>query len=111
MSSYICPCCGEQQPIFPDGAAQALTQRKHVRFLGEVPLDPEGQQFADSGTPLVMSRPDGVVAKSFVGLATEVVIAVEKERTFRQRDKDANLRVEHRLFWENLLDDDDRGEV
>lgn len=105
MSSYICPCCGEQQRLFPDGAAEALAQRKHVRFFGGVPLDPEGQLLADCGTPLVMSRPEGVVAHSFVGLAAEVVIAVDKERTFRKRDKDATVRAEQKTFWENLLDD------
>ncbi|MCW8981665.1 MAG: Mrp/NBP35 family ATP-binding protein [Altibacter sp.] len=105
MNSYICPCCGEEQRLFPDGAAEALAQRKHVRFLGGVPLDPEGQLLADGGTPLVMSRPQGTVAQSFVGLAAEVVSAVEKERTFRARDKDAQIRADHELFWENLLDD------
>lgn len=105
MSSYICPCCGEQQHLFPDGAAEALAQRKHVRFLGGVSLDPEGQLLADCGTPLVMSRPEGVVARSFVGLAAEVVIAVDKERTFRKRDMDAKVRAEQKTFWENLLDD------
>ncbi len=111
MSSYICPCCGEQQPIFPDGAARALARRRHVRFLGEIPLDPEGQLLADGGTPLVMSRPEGAVANSFVALAAEMVVAVEKERTFRKRNKDTDLSEEQKMFWENLLDDDARGEV
>jgi ATP-binding protein involved in chromosome partitioning len=105
MNSYICPCCGESQRIFPGGAAEELAQRKHVRFLGGVSLDPEGQLLADGGTPLVMSRPEGAVAQSFVGLADEVVVAVEKERIFRQRDNDIQTRAEHEMFWENLLDD------
>jgi len=105
MNSYICPCCSELQHIFPDGAAEDLAQRKHVRFLGGVPLDPEGQLLADGGTPLVMSRPDGAAAQSFVGLADEVAVSVEKERIFRKRDNDTNVRAEHEMFWEKLLDD------
>lgn len=105
MNSYLCPCCGEEQRLFPDGAAEALAQRKHVRFLGGVPLDPEGQLLADGGTPLVMSRPEGAAAQSFVGLAAEVVTALEKERAFRARDNDAQIRADHELFWENLLDE------
>lgn len=105
MNSYICPCCSEEQALFPDGAALAMAQRKHVRFLGGVPLDPEGQLLADGGTPLVISRPDGRVAQAFVGLAAEVAGAVEKERLFRARDNDEQLQADHELFWENLLDD------
>ncbi len=105
MNSYICPCCGEEQTLFPDGAAMAMTQRKHVRFLGGVPLDPEGQLLADGGAPLVVSRPEGRVAQAFVGLAAEVAAAVEKEHLFRARDNDNQAQADHELFWENLLDD------
>lgn len=105
MTSYICPCCGEEQSLFPESTVKALAQRKHVRFLGGVPLDPEGQLLADAGTPLVESRPEGAVAKAFTGLAAELETALDKERIFRARDEDAGLRAEHEAFWENLLDD------
>ena len=105
MDRYICPCCGEEQTLFPDGAAAALAERKCVKFLGGIPLDPEGQNFADSGIPLVISRPDGAVAQAFSKLATEVSAAIEKERVFRKRDADPKVRADHERFWENLLDD------
>lgn len=105
MDRYICPCCDEVQELFPDGAAAALAERKHVKFLGGIPLDPEGQFFADSGMPLVISRPDGAAAQAFAKLAAEVDAAVDKERAFRVRDTDAQVRADHEEFWENLLDD------
>jgi ATP-binding protein involved in chromosome partitioning len=105
MSSYICPCCGEAQALFPDGAAESLAQRKSVKFLGGIPLDPEGQLLADGGTPLVVSRPQGTVAQLFVGVAAELASAVERERAFRARDSNEQMRAEHEAFWENLLDD------
>jgi ATP-binding protein involved in chromosome partitioning len=105
MSSYICPCCGEAQALFPDGAAESLAQRKSVKFLGGIPLDPEGQLLADGGTPLVVSRPQGTVAQLFVGVAAELASAVERERAFRARDSNDQMRAEHEAFWENLLDD------
>lgn len=105
MTSYICPCCGEEQSLFPESTVMALAQRKHVRFLGGVPLDPEGQLLADAGTPLVKSRPEGAVANAFMGLAGELEAALDKERIFRARDNDAVARAEHEAFWENLLDD------
>ncbi|WP_260294635.1 Mrp/NBP35 family ATP-binding protein [Sedimenticola hydrogenitrophicus] len=105
MNSYICPCCGEVQALFPDGAAESLAQRKSVKFLGGIPLDPEGQLLTDGGTPLVVSRPQGTVAQLFVGVAAELASAVERERAFRARDSNEQMRAEHEAFWENLLDD------
>ncbi|MEJ2693261.1 MAG: Mrp/NBP35 family ATP-binding protein [Candidatus Thiodiazotropha sp.] len=105
MDRYICPCCGEEQSLFPRGAVDALAARKHVKYLGGIPLDPEGQRCADQGEPLVVSRPEGVVASAFVHLAGEVEEALRREREFRRRDADQRIRSEHEQFWENLLDD------
>lgn len=105
MDRYICPCCGEEQELFPGGSAQALAGRKHVKYFGGIPLDPEGQFFADSGTPLVVSKPDGSVAQAFSRLAVEVEKAVEREQEFRTRDPDPRSQAEHNEFWENLLDE------
>ena len=57
MDRYLCPCCGEEQTLFPPGAADALAARKHVKYLGGIPLDPEGQTCADHGDPLVGNLP------------------------------------------------------
>jgi len=105
MNRYICPCCGEEQPLFPEGAASALAEHKHVRYLGGIPLDVDGQEHADKGTPLVVSKPDGAVAASFGVLAEAVDSAVERERVFLRRDADPEARADHVEFWENLLDD------
>lgn len=105
MGSYLCPCCGEVQPLFPDGAARALAGRKHVKFLGGVPLDPEGQMLADGGLPLVMGRPESVAAAVFSDLAVEVSKAIGRERASRARESSDEMRAKHETFWENLLDD------
>lgn len=105
MDCYICPCCGEEQSLFPQGAADALAARKHVKHLGGIPLDPEGQACADRGEPLVVARPEGAVARAFAKLAGEVEQALCREREFRRRDADEQVKAEHEQFWENLLDD------
>ncbi len=105
MDRYLCPCCGEEQTLFPHGAAETLAARKHVKYLGGIPLDPDGQACADRGDPLVVSHPEGAVAIAMERLAQEVETALERERTFRRRDADGGLRAEHEMFWENLLDE------
>ena len=105
MAHYICPCCGELQTLFPRGEAEALAARKHVKYLGAIPLDPEGQMCADRGDPLVVARPEGAVSAAFTGLAGEIDAALQRGRVFRRRDADEQARAEHETFWENLLDD------
>lgn len=105
MNRYICPCCGEEQSIFPHGAAEALAVRKHMKYLGGIPLDPEGQTCADRGDPLVVFRSEGAVADAFQRVAQEVEVALERERTFRRRDADERIQAEHEMFWESLLDE------
>lgn len=105
MAHYVCPCCGEVQRLFPRGAAQALAAHRHVRYLGGIPLDPEGQVCADRGEPLVVARPEGAASAAFADIAGEVEAALQRERAFRLRDADERARAEHEMFWENLLDD------
>jgi ATP-binding protein involved in chromosome partitioning len=105
MDRYLCPCCGEAQRLFPQGAAEALAARKHVKYLGGVPLDPRGQAAAERGEPLVVSLPDGPVAAVFATLAGELEQALRRERASRQREGDEQARAEHTQFWESLLDD------
>ncbi len=105
MEHYICPCCGEAQRLFPQGAVEALAVRKHVKYLGGIPLDPEGQKCADRGEPLVVSRSEGAASAAFATLAGEVEAALKRERAFRRRDADERTRAEHEMFWENLLHD------
>ncbi|MCU7922486.1 MAG: Mrp/NBP35 family ATP-binding protein [Candidatus Thiodiazotropha sp. (ex Dulcina madagascariensis)] len=105
MDRYICPCCGESQDLFPDGAAAALAERKHIPFLGGIPFDPEGQCHIDNGHPLVIAKSEGEVARAFKELAAKVDASVAREIACQARDGDARRRQEHVSFWENLLHD------
>lgn len=105
MHQYICPCCGEMQALFPTGAAELLAHKKHIQYLGGIPLEPQGQRMADQGTPMFISQPESPVSRAFAGLAEHVVKAVNKEQAFRKRDSDAQVRADHTEFWEQLLDD------
>ena len=72
MSWYVCPECGHRHDIFGHGGAQAAAQRLGVPFLGAVPLEEGIRQDADSGTPVVISRPESAGAKAFVEIASQV---------------------------------------
>ncbi|HHH39711.1 MAG TPA: hypothetical protein ENK50_09065 [Sedimenticola sp.] len=104
MHSYICPCCGEEQPLFPRQGVAALAGRRHVAYLGGIPLDPAAQRHADAGMPLVKADPDGTASRAFAGLADRVWQAVQQERRACLRDADEQTRTAHQAFWERLLD-------
>lgn len=105
MDRYLCPCCGEDQPLFIAGGAAELARRKHVAFLGGIPLDPAAHECADNGTPIVVASPDSAASQTFLALARHVADAVRRERRLREREADEAARAAHQAFWERLLDE------
>lgn len=105
MSHYICPCCGERQPLFPNADVPAMAKRKHVSYLGGLPLDPHGQPLADSGRPMVVTDKDGAVASAFRDLADAVADGLARERRQSLRDADPSSRAAHAAFWERLMEE------
>jgi ATP-binding protein involved in chromosome partitioning len=83
MSWYVCPSCGHRHEIFSHGGAESAAKRLGVPFLGAVPLEEGIRQDADSGTPVVLSRPESVGAKAFTHIA-EQVAARTSIQSFRQ---------------------------
>jgi ATP-binding protein involved in chromosome partitioning len=76
MSSFICPHCRGETPIFDHGGARLAAERMGIRFLGEIPLDLAVRQGGDAGVPVVEALPDGPQAKAFVAMAGQVAGAI-----------------------------------
>ncbi len=106
MNAYICPCCGEEQALYPSGTAPRLARKRHISMLTGIPLDPSAQEFADNGAPLVLSAPESAAAKCLLKLTDEVNEALEREESAQVlREKDlGNPDAEE--FWDNLLPGD-----
>lgn len=103
MGEYICPCCGERQPLFGAGPAAAVAQDAHVADLGEIPFDPGASTRAEAGTPLVAIEPEAPLAEAFFDLARKVMTALAREQRGRaHRLQDAD---DQEAFWERLLED------
>ncbi len=103
MAGYVCPCCGALEPLFGPSAATTVVRDNHVAYLGGIPLDPAAQESADSGTPLVVARPEGDAAAAFYALGEQVLGALARERLaarYAAENPEAGF-----AFWERLLDD------
>ena len=83
MSWYVCGNCGHRHEIFSHGGAESAAQRLGVPFLGAIPLEEGIREDADSGTPVVISRPESAGAKAFVAIASQVA-ARTSIQSFRQ---------------------------
>ncbi|HWA47279.1 MAG TPA: iron-sulfur cluster carrier protein ApbC [Dongiaceae bacterium] len=69
MSYFACPHCGEVTEIFAHGGARKEAEKFGVEFLGEIPLDLAIRETSDGGTPIVVSQPDSVHAKTYRAIA------------------------------------------
>jgi ATP-binding protein involved in chromosome partitioning len=77
MSTFICPNCQHETPIFGHGGARAEAGRLGVRFLGEIPLDMAIRITSDSGTPIVIDQPDGPHAAAYRAVAENVIAVLD----------------------------------
>ena len=105
MRHLVCPSCGESIPLFPDADVRALARRRHVPYLGSLPLDPAAQAPADGGQPLVEALPASPAAQTFHDLARRLSAALERDAQATLRDADPNTRAAHAAFWERLIED------
>jgi ATP-binding protein involved in chromosome partitioning len=77
MSTFICPNCQHETPIFGHGGARAEAKRLGVRFLGEIPLDMAIRITSDEGKPIVIDQPNGPHAAAYRAVAENMVAALE----------------------------------
>jgi ATP-binding protein involved in chromosome partitioning len=72
MSYFQCPHCGTRSDIFGHGGARHEAERLGVPFLGEIPLHMSIRVTSDSGTPVVVSEPDGPHAAIYRAIGAKV---------------------------------------
>jgi ATP-binding protein involved in chromosome partitioning len=68
MSYFVTPG-GERVEIFGHGGGRAEAERQGIPFLGEVPIFTEIREGGDRGVPVVVSKPSGAPAESFLSVA------------------------------------------
>jgi ATP-binding protein involved in chromosome partitioning len=73
MSHYLCPGCGQMEPIFGEGGGQRLSQKLNAPLLGQIPLDPAVRTGGDGGLPVVLAVPPTVAGRSLLQLAEALI--------------------------------------
>jgi ATP-binding protein involved in chromosome partitioning len=76
MSSFHCPSCHAETPIFGHGGVKAAAKRMGLPFLGEIPIDLDLRVGSDEGVPLVVGHPQSPQAAVFLKMARTLRTAV-----------------------------------
>jgi ATP-binding protein involved in chromosome partitioning len=72
MSWFVCPHCGEREPIFGEGGGAEAAQTLGVPLLAQIPLAPALRAGGDSGVPIVVSDPASPAAEALQEAAAAV---------------------------------------
>jgi len=65
MSSFICPHCQKETPIFSKGTAQKASGQYNIPFLGRIPIELAIREGGDNGVPVAAQNPDSPSARAF----------------------------------------------
>jgi ATP-binding protein involved in chromosome partitioning len=76
MSYYLCPHCGQPEPIFGEGAGEQLSRQLNAPLLSRVPLDPAVRAGGDGGLPVVLVAPMSPAGQAFCEAAAVLVEAI-----------------------------------
>mgnify|MGYP000527032868 CR=1 FL=1 len=79
MSTHVCSECGHEEHIFGAGGGEKMATQYGVDLLGNLPLDIQIREDADTGHPTVVADPDGTIATAYRGIARRVAARLAKQ--------------------------------
>lgn len=79
MSTFVCPHCHRDTPIFHHGGGRRAAEMFGIAFLGEVPLVLSVREGGDAGRPVVATSPESPEAQAFIAMAKNIAGRVSAE--------------------------------
>ncbi len=79
MSTFVCPACHRETPIFSQGGGRKASEELETPFLGGIPLDGEVCEGGDDGRPILLRNPSSPVAEVFREVARNLAGRVSVE--------------------------------
>ncbi|MEM2134837.1 MAG: Mrp/NBP35 family ATP-binding protein [Candidatus Jordarchaeaceae archaeon] len=79
MSGFVCPKCGEKYDLLGSGVGKEMAEEMNVRFLGQIPIDPEISRNSDKGVSFLIEDPNRESSKIFMKIAQKIKSIVENE--------------------------------
>lgn len=72
MTEYVCPHCGEKEPLFPANGKEQQATEWDAPLLGRIPFDPRMAVAADEGMPFVRHHEALPAARALRQVAEDV---------------------------------------
>ncbi|MEM2957711.1 MAG: Mrp/NBP35 family ATP-binding protein [Candidatus Jordarchaeaceae archaeon] len=79
MSGFVCPKCGEKYDLLGSGVGKEMAEEMNVRFLCQIPIDPEISRNSDKGVSFLIEDPNRESSKIFMKIAQKIKSIVENE--------------------------------
>jgi len=78
MSSFICPNCEHETPIFDKGNAEKASSQHNIPFLGSIPIELAVREGGDNGAPIATIDQETPSTLAFKHIANRVIEEVGK---------------------------------
>lgn len=72
MSTFCCPNCNHESPIFGQDGAKNMAQKLDIDLLSDIPLHINIREHADSGKSLLLTEPDSKIAQIYRQIAEKI---------------------------------------
>ncbi|MES2951764.1 MAG: iron-sulfur cluster carrier protein ApbC [Pseudomonadota bacterium] len=76
MAVHVCTNCGHVEHIFGSEGGKKMAAEYNMDYLGALPLALQIRVQADSGTPTVVSDPEGEIAGIYKAVARQVAVSI-----------------------------------
>ena len=86
MAYWSCPDCGRTDHIFGSDGVTGEARKRGIEMLGEIPLSLEVRTGGDSGTPIVMAKPQSEQAKTYRQIARRLMDVADLARAEEEED-------------------------
>ena len=86
MAYWSCPDCGRTDHIFGSDGVTGEARKRGIEMLGEIPLSLEVRTGGDSGTPIVVAKPQSEQAKTYRQIARRLMDVADLARAEEEED-------------------------
>lgn len=78
MSSYVCPHCNKEDPLFPVGHVERMAEENGVPYLGQIPFEPTIAMTADKEALFMIQHADTPAGVAIGRIADRIKSFVER---------------------------------
>jgi ATP-binding protein involved in chromosome partitioning len=80
MSTYICPHCDKEGPLFEGQDVTELTEKKEIKFIGKIPFDTRVSKKTDSGAIFYTDNKESVAGQAIASSVDFILNFIKQKK-------------------------------